>query len=169
MKSTRATTRRRFFRQAGAALSVPLVATGEARESRNPAAPEPADELALRGLNAAFVHAVNAGDARSLAALDVDPAAVFGGRTPERLGADPEAGPEEIVIAPDRRTATARLRLIAEAREPIGPRCTLVDMARAQGEGFVRRVEPCTLALGYVRQGGVWKIERLTSVPAGRA
>ena len=66
-----------------------------------------------------------------------------------------------IQIAPDRRTATARTLCVVQVEAPIeAPGCTLVDMARAQGEGVVRRKERRFLEQTFARRDGVWKIER---------
>jgi hypothetical protein len=42
----------------------------------------------------------------------------------------------------------------------IGPNCPLVEMARQQGGGVVRRTEPSVIENKYVRRDGIWKIQR---------
>jgi hypothetical protein len=44
----------------------------------------------------------------------------------------------------------------------LDPDCTLVEMARAQGEGVLRVALPGVLENTYVRRGGAWKILRVT-------
>jgi hypothetical protein len=68
---------------------------------------------------------------------------------------------DAIEIAADRATATARTHCAVQMEEAIGPNCTLVEMAREQGDGVLRREEKRVLVGAYVRVGGTWKIERL--------
>jgi hypothetical protein len=75
--------------------------------------------------------------------------------------ADPSAGEPVIEIARDRRTAVGRLACTVRTAAPIeAPGCTLLDMARLQGEGVVRRTEAGVLEQSFVRRGGVWRIAR---------
>jgi hypothetical protein len=51
---------------------------------------------------------------------------------------------------------------------PIGPSCPLVEMAREQGGGVVRRSECGVFQNAYARRDGVWSLERstFTLIPA---
>ena len=44
----------------------------------------------------------------------------------------------------------------------LGPECTVVEMAKAQGEGVVRWSESVVLENSYIRRTGGWKILRST-------
>jgi hypothetical protein len=172
-------TRRRFFSSAGAVLAAPLAAgtvrADEAgRSERELRLARLEDREAIRELNRAFVRHSNA---RSIAgsaspsmstAVDrVEVAALFAesadlpvekGLTRLAMQADRES--EVIEISPDRTSARATLRCNVELEAPIGPDCTLVEMARLQGDGTLGRVEARALELEYVNCGNVWKIAR---------
>jgi hypothetical protein len=66
-----------------------------------------------------------------------------------------------IEIATDGTTATAHTRCAVQTEAVIGPNCTLVEMAREQGEGVLRRSEKRVLVSTYVKVSGTWKIDRL--------
>ena len=70
-----------------------------------------------------------------------------------------------IEVAADRQTATARLHVTVHSETAIDPDCTLVEMAKLQGEGVVRSSEPAVLENTYVRRDGVWRIQRVTNRP----
>jgi hypothetical protein len=68
---------------------------------------------------------------------------------------------DAIEVSPDRTTATARTHCVVQTETAIGPNCTLVEMARGQGEGVLRRSETRVLVSNYVKVRDAWKIERL--------
>jgi len=138
------TTRRKFFGGA-AALATPLAASaavaGEDLAARL-AALEDAD--AIRAVLRGWAQDVSTGkltapvaNIRSLK-LDSDPA---------------------ISVAAN-GTATARVPCIVETATPIGGDETLVEMARQQGDGVVRRSEQRVLAGTLVKRGETWILER---------
>jgi hypothetical protein len=142
MKGT--TTRRRFFGGA-AALAAPLAA-GTAVASDDLAARLAIleDSRAIRALLLNWARDVNAGKITAPApnvrglALDADAA-----------------------IAVDfNGTATARVPCTVETATPIDGDETLVEMARQQGDGVVRRSERRVLAGTLVKHGGIWILER---------
>ena len=167
MKPTVDSARRRFIWKAGAALSVPLAvvaANAEARTAEDAEALKMRlarleDANAIRDLNRAYAKHLNAGAQQEIARLFTDPAAarLDGMRA---LAADPLGGDDTIEIAADGNTATARLHCAAETETAIEPACPLVEMARAQGGGVTKRSERGVLEGAYVKQNGVWKIER---------
>jgi len=67
-----------------------------------------------------------------------------------------------VEIAPDRSSATALLHCVVNVEEPIGPDCPLLDMARQQGGGVVRRAERGVFEHVYLRRNGVWSIQEST-------
>ena len=163
-KST--STRRRFFWQAGAALSAPLAVTaaaaanGVTSDTLQDRLAVLEDERAIRALNRTYAQLLNARAYTQLAALYAEPAAVqlderVRGIAPDSFGAD-----DAIELAVDRVSATARVRCVVHVETEIGPSCTLVEMARQQGEGVLKTVERRVLEHTYVKRGGVWKIER---------
>lgn len=166
-------TRRGFFLKAGALVSAPLAAAGAgtraaADDALTARLAELEDREAIFELHRRLVRCVNAGDRSALASLFDDPAAadVDFDSSLRRLLTGPDADVEIVAHEAARGTARVRLRCIAETETPIEPSCTLVEMARLQGEGVVRRSEPRVLEHGLVRRDGVWRIARATSRPA---
>jgi hypothetical protein len=197
--------RRRFGRTAGAALSATAAAavaaapagagdgqTIEARLARLE------DAEAIRRLHLAWLAHVNEGaweSARELFAADAEvqfAGGVFAGRERgirrllvEHFGrslgvARPGPVPtflqsrdphlDAIDVAPDRHTATARLRCTARVASAIGPDCTLAEMAILQGVGTLRWQETADVVAAYLREGAAWRIARLVyRAPAGTA
>jgi hypothetical protein len=78
-----------------------------------------------------------------------------------RLGATPDAfgAHERIDLAADGRTATATLTCIAATEDVIGPDCPLVEMARQQGGGVLRRTDRGSLEFSLTKRNGRWTIE----------
>jgi hypothetical protein len=158
-------TRRTFIQTAGAALSVPLAAAAHAGASAAPAE-EPLevrlarleDERSIRLLNQEFARRVNAGNRNALAELCPDPSGMAIDAELRTMTPDVVDGQGAIEIAPDRRTAVATERCLAHFEHEIGPSCTLVEMARAQGGGVVRHTERGIVEHTYVRHEGVWTI-----------
>ena len=150
MSSKSAATRRTFFGKAGAALVAPLAA------SRAFAGEERGDDLAarlaaledanaIRGLLQRHAQSINAG---TNTAPDTNV------RT---LRLDSEIA---IDVAGD-GTATASVGCSVETATPIAGGDTLVEMARLQGDGVLKRNERRVLVGSLVRRGGIWQIERL--------
>jgi len=163
MRRQTSSSRRSFIRRTGAALSAPLAAAGmavpSAAATTDPAASRLAlleDLDAIRALNHELLRQVEAGEAGQ---LGVDPG--IGRVSPLDFGAR-----DRIEVAPDRRTAIGVLHCSVEIATPIGPSCTLVEMAREQGGGVVRRTETGVFETVYVRRGGRWRVERSIYRPA---
>jgi SnoaL-like domain len=167
MRSAKLATRRGFLFRATAALSAPLTLAAVAE----PSAPARQGALearlaaledanAVRELQHAYVRAVNAGERAAARAL-------FAGSVravcDETLGAIAAAAGDEgwFEIAADRSTAIARLPCTVRYVTPIeAPGSTLVEMARLQGEGTLRRHVRGVLEQAFIREDGTWKIER---------
>ena len=161
-------TRRRFLTRAGAALSAPLTvaglhaASGEELDGgalgERPADLE--DVHAIRALNREYARRINRGEYGAAAALFAEPSQATVDESVHRLSADAFGEDDAIELAPDRRSAVGRFQCTVHTRIEIGPACTLVDMARAQGEGFVERSETAVIEAEYVKEAGAWKIIR---------
>ena len=139
-------TRRMFFGQAGAALAVPLAATGALAAEHHGD-----DDVATRLARLEDMNAIRA----LLPALLANPARMALGTDVRNIAAD---GGDAIAVAPD-GTATARLDCTVSAATPIESDGTLVEMARLQGDGFVVRSEHRVLVSAFVKRGGSWKFE----------
>lgn len=138
-------TRRSFFGQAGAALAAPLAATAAV-------AAEPDDALAARLAALEDANAIRA----LLAALLAEPA---------RLRLDPgvqsiAADRDDTIDVTAGGTATARVACTIETATPIESCGTLVEMARLQGDGVIKRSERRVLTSTFVKRDGIWQIER---------
>jgi hypothetical protein len=168
MKTTVNSARRGFLWKAGAALSAPLAAIATRAQAH-----VPDDQAALKArlarledlnaigdLNRRYAQHVNAGAHDEVARLFADPTrARLHGLC--RFSADALGGHGAIEIAATADTATSRLVCTAQIETPIEPATPLVEMARAQGGGVVKRSERGVLEGAYVKRDGVWKIERL--------
>jgi hypothetical protein len=163
-------TRRSFIQTAGTALSVPLAAAAagvpvDAVSENDPLHARLAhleDVNAIRTLAHAYVQSVNTGAREALAALFVDPSTIPVAPEIRAIMPDELMTDDSIEIAADRQTATARLHCTVQVETPIEPDCPLVDMARQQGGGVVRRTERGLLESVYLRREGVWKTQRST-------
>jgi hypothetical protein len=153
-------TRRSFIRKTGVALSAPLAAAAAVVPSH---ADAPGDSLAdrlarledvsaIRALNQALARQVSAGEAKT---LGID--ATIGGVVASEFGEQ-----DVIEIAPDRQTATGLMYCAVTIETAIGPSCPLVEMAREQGGGVVRRRGEGVFENVYVRRDGAWSITRST-------
>jgi hypothetical protein len=162
--------RRRFFFKAGAALSAPLAAgTVVAGSADSPGSATAAVETlrdieAIRKLQQNLAREINAGTAERAAAhfvrlMDATTLAGIRRLTPADFGET-----DLIEIEPDGLSARARFHCKVETETPIEAGGTLVEMARQQGEGFVRRCETRVLEADYSRRDGCWKIEQLRFV-----
>ncbi len=169
MKTTVNSARRGFLWKASAALAAPLTVSAASVSAR---APDDRDALqrrlaqledvnAIRELTRRYVRHVNAGAHGEAAALFAQPAHADARFALTTLAADPLGGEDAIEIEASSMTATARLHCTAELATPIEPVTPLVEMARAQGGGVLKRSERGVLEGVYVKRDGCWKIERL--------
>ena len=110
------------------------------------------DVNAIRALNQAFARQVNAGDAASLG-IDPSIGCVIASEFGER---------DVVELLPDRQAATGVMYCTVQIETSIGPSCPLVEMAREQGGGVLRRTEAGVFENVYVRRGGMWTIQRST-------
>jgi hypothetical protein len=171
MSKREVSTRRRFFGQAGAALSVPLAAataSAAGTQAGNSAARLAAleDAHAIRALQQRYAQLVNAGLHADAARLFAQPADLPVDGTIRRLAADRFATADVVDVAPGGKTAATRVECTVETQKAIDGSGTLIDMLRAQGEGTLRAVESRVLEGTYVKQGGEWKIASLALRPA---
>lgn len=153
-------TRRSFFGQAGAALAAPFAATaafaGEIKGKTFVVGSRAAfdDANAIRVLQHRYARFVSTANRAALAASFDDPAHVAVDQRVQSVVVD---GDDKIEISTD-GTATARVPCTVTTATPIESCGTLVEMARAQGEGFVTRTDRRVLRGTFVKRDGVWKI-----------
>jgi hypothetical protein len=173
MNSNTVSTRRRFLCGAGAALSAPLTAAAINISPANGGSPPSAEPRpgnleevnAIRKLQQDFARLVNRRAHKAVAGLFAVPSKAGVDAAITGLSADPVGEDDVIELAPDRQSATGLFHCTVQTETAIGPACTLVDMARAQGDGFVERSQPCVFEVAYVKQAGAWKILRAAHTP----
>ena len=159
MINTNAATRRSFFAKAGTALALPLAA-GAA--TADPGAPEGASDpvKAIRRLQQALAREINDATGREAQLFTAGklPAELVG--VTRLLPAD-FGEHDAIEVGADGRSARATVHCAVETQVPIAAEGTLIEMARAQGEGFVRAKACKVLDMACVCTGGTWKIKAL--------
>lgn len=172
MSTKSVSTRRLFLRKASAALSAPLAvaAAGAAGAGGDEPAQARLSELedlqAIRELHQSYAKRIKERAYDQARALFADPARAELDESIVGLSADGFGERDSIELAANGRAAKLRVHCIVESETAIGPTCTLVEMARQQGEGVVRRTERRLLQGVYVKRRGVWKIERTVFVSA---
>jgi len=72
---------------------------------------------------------------------------------------------DTIEIAADDKSAIGRFHCAVELETAIAQDCTLAQMAREQGSGFIRRTERCVLNVKYVKASGAWAIAKIEFAP----
>ena len=167
-------TRRSFIRTAGVAVSGPLAAAAAVAPVAASAGVDPSrarldlleDIGAIRALNQAYARHLNAGATTEIAALFADPSNAPLTPGVRSIAAHAFGEQDVIEVAADRATATGLVHCTVDAEIPIGPDCPLVDMARQQGGGVLRRTERGVFANTYVRRDGGWRIAGSTFRPA---
>lgn len=154
-------TRRSFFGRAGAALVAPLAATPVARDDASGTLAARVAELedvnAIRMLQRAFARSVSSGSGDEWAALFAEPAAAHVEPGIRRIAID-ALGEGDLVELQGDGKAVAHSHCTVESAVPIDSTCTLVEMARLQGEGVIRRTERRLLEIACVKRDGDWKI-----------
>jgi hypothetical protein len=139
------TTRRRFFGGA-AALATPLAASaavaGDDLAARLAALE---DTNAIHVLLQRHVHGINA---HAAAAPEIHI---------RRVALDAEA---TVDVSTD-GTARAQVLCTVETATPIADGGTLVEMARLQGDGVVKRSDRRVLLCSFVKRDGIWRIGTL--------
>ncbi len=159
---------RRSFVKVGALLAAPLAvaapAAALADDARKARLARLEDETAIRDLHQAWLRRINTGaDATGLFA---DPRrAGFEGALAERavrsLAADHTGEPDRIDLAKDGLSAAGRFACVVEVEADIAEDCTLAQMARAQGGGFIRQTDRRLLEADYVKTSGGWAIAKV--------
>lgn len=168
MKAKADFSRRRFFCQAGSLVAAPLAVVTAAdskdvvqgNEALNARLAALEDANAIRELNRTYARLIDAGAHDQIATLFAEPARAEIDERIRSFSADGFGDRDVIEIARDGKTAAARLHCTVRVETPIEPGHTLVEMARQQGEGVLRRSEKRVLENSYVKRGDDWKIER---------
>jgi hypothetical protein len=137
------TTRRRFFGGA-AMLAAPLAAGAAASDDLAARLAALEDANAIRALLRRFVEGINA-HARAAPEIHV-----------RSVSLDADA----TVDVATNGSARAQVLCTVETATPIADDSTLVQMARLQGEGVIRRSERRVLDCSFAKHDGIWILER---------
>lgn len=167
MKTEDVTTRRRFFRAAGAALSAPLALASPAAGTEDGEALKARlqhfeDVHAIGELNRRYAQLVNGRARANSGQLFAEPSQPGVDERIRGVTADDFARQDVIVLGDDGHTATARIHCTVRIETPIEASSSLVEMARQQGGGMIRRYEEGVFEGVYVRRSGIWKIKSMT-------
>ena len=169
-KDANSTSTRRSFLKRGALLAAPLAAVAA------PAAIMADDELkarlarleneaAIRALHQDWLRRINTGAGDAAAPLFAYRERTALDEFVRSIAADHAGQPEAIEIAADGKSAAVRFPCAVEIETAIVEDCTLAQMAREQGSGFVRRTERRILKVEYVKTGGAWAIAKAEFAP----
>ncbi len=169
MNTDNVSTRRRFLCKAGAALSAPLAVAGanvsasgaQDRTSVEARLADLEDVNRIRKLHRTYAALINRQARDEVAGLFAVPSEATVDASVRGLSADRFGAEDVIELAPYRQSATGRFHCTVQTETAIGPTCTLVEMARAQGEGFIERSQRHVIEAAYVKEAGVWKIRRV--------
>jgi hypothetical protein len=165
---TRTNSTRRAFLKGGAIAAAPLAAASAVavagRSAHEAELERLKAEAAIRDLHQAWLRRVNT---RAQAGeLFADPKSA---RLPEavsRIEADHAGAADELRVAADGQSASARYACVVETETELAKDCTLAQMRHAQGEGQVRQSESRLLKADYVKTERGWAIAGLEFEPA---
>ena len=118
------------------------------------------DSYAIRVLLERYARLKSAGAHAELARLFDDPARAAVDPAIRRLATEADAN---VALTAD-DAAAAHVACKVESATPIEDCGTLVEMARAQGEGFVTRTDRRVLRGTFVKRDGIWKIATMELV-----
>lgn len=163
--TTKTTSTRRSFLKRGAVLAVPLAAAVPAAvmadDGLKARLARLEDETAIRELHQTWLRQVNSGAGDAATPLVADPKGAALGQAVRSIAADPAGQPDAIEVAAHGQSAAGRFPCAVEIETEIAPDCTLAQMARAQGGGFVRRTERRVLEIKYVKTSGTWAVAKV--------
>jgi hypothetical protein len=159
------TSTRRSFLKRGAVLAVPLAAAAPAAimadDGLKARLARLEDEAAIRELHQTWLRRINTRADGTATPLFGDPEGTAFDQAVRSIAADHAGEPDAIEIAADGKRAAGRFPCAVEIETAIAQDCTLAQMARAQGGGFVRRTERRVLKVEYVKAVGAWAIAKV--------
>ena len=163
--TTDKTSTRRAFLKRGALLAAPLAAVAApavvlAGDELKARLARLENEAAIRALHQDWLRQINTGSADAVRPLLAGRERTAFDEFVRSIAADNAGQPEAIEVATDGRSAAGRFPCAVEIETAIAEDCTLAQMAREQGSGFVRRTERRVLNVEYVKAGGAWAIAK---------
>ena len=156
---------RRSFLKGGAVLAMPLAAAVPAAvladDGLKMRLARLEDEAAIRELHQDWLRRINTGAGDAATPLLTGPEGVAFDHAVRGIAADHAGQPDAVEVAADGNRATGRFQCAVEIETRIAEDCTLVQMALAQGGGFLRRTERRVLNVEYVKASGAWAIAKV--------
>ena len=164
------TSTRRSFLKGGALIAAPLAAVAapalvKADDELKARLAKLENEAAIRELHQTWLRRINTGAADAAAPLFSFPESGTFDQAVRSIAADHAGQPDMIEIAADAKSAVGRFHCAVEIETTIAQDCTLAQMARAQGGGFVRRMERRVLNVEYEKASGAWAIAKIEFAP----
>jgi len=163
--TTDSTSTRRSFLKGGAVLAAPLAAALPAAvmadEGLKARLARMEDEAAIRELHQTWLRQINTGASDATTSLYTRPEGAMFNQAVRGIATDHSGQPDAIELAADGNSAAGRFDCAVETAAEIAQDCTVAQMARAQGGGFVRRTERRVLKIEYAKVAGVWVIEKV--------
>ena len=164
------TSTRRSFLKGGALIAAPLAAVAapslvKADDELKARLAKLENEAAIRELHQTWLRRINTGAVDAAAPLFSFPESGTFDQAVRSIAADHAGQPDMIEIAADGRSAAGRFHCAVEIETAIAQDCTLAQMARQQGSGFIRRTERRVLNVEYVKASGAWAIAKIEFAP----
>ena len=164
------TSTRRSFLKGGALIAAPLAAVAapslvKADDELKARLAKLENEAAIRELHQTWLRRINTGAADAAAPLFSYPESDTFDQAVCSIAPDHAGQPDVIEVAADGRSAVGRFHCAVEIETAIAQDCTLAQMARQQGSGFIRRTERRVLNVEYEKASGAWAIAKMEFAP----
>jgi len=164
------TSTRRSFLKGGALIAAPLAAVAapslvKADDELKARLAKLENEAAIRELHQTWLRRINTGAADAAAPLFSFPESGTFDQAVRSVAPDHAGQPDMIEIAADGKSAAGRFHCAVEIETAIAQDCTLAQMARQQGSGFIRRTERRVLNVEYEKASGAWAIAKMEFAP----
>ena len=160
------TSTRRSFLKGGALIAAPLAAVAapslaKVDDELKARLAKLESEAAIRELHQTWLRRINTGAVDAATPLFSDRERTAFDQALRSIAPDHTGEPDAIEVAADGKSAVGRFHCAVEIETTIAQDCTLAQMARAQGGGFVRRMERRVLNVDYVKASGAWAIAKI--------
>ena len=164
------TSTRRSFLKGGALIAAPLAAVAapslvKADDELKARLAKLENEAAIRELHQTWLRRINTGEADAAAPLLSDRERTAFDQAVRSVAPDHAGQPDVVEVSADGKSAVGRFHCAVELETAIAQDCTLAQMARQQGSGFIRRTERRLLNVEYVKASGAWAIAKIEFAP----
>ena len=164
------TSTRRSFLKGGALIAAPLAAVAapalvKADDELKARLAKLENEAAIRELHQTWLRRINTGEADAAAPLLSDRERTAFDQAVRSVAPDHAGQPDVVEVSADGKSAVGRFHCAVELETAIAQDCTLAQMARQQGSGFIRRTERRVLNVEYEKASGAWAIAKIEFAP----